>query len=89
MVYGPRDAVSILRREHRVAFRKIKETTSRTMTNAFAMVYGLAAFLAPVGGMVADRFGLGVTMAFASIAAGSSFFRVRVGRREHRIRSAF
>ena len=50
-----------------------------TMTNAFAMVYGLAAFLAPVGGMVADTFGLGVTMAFASIAVGSSFFVLELG----------
>ena len=50
-----------------------------TMTNTFAMVYGLAAFFAPVGGMVADTFGLGVTMAFASIAVGSSFFVLELG----------
>ena len=50
-----------------------------TMTNAFAMVYGLAALFAPVGGLVADKFGLGVTMAFASTAVGSSFFVLELG----------
>jgi MFS transporter, LAT3 family, solute carrier family 43, member 3 len=45
-----------------------------TMTNAFAYVYGLAAVFAPIGGMCADAFGLGVTMAVASVAVGMSFF---------------
>ena len=58
-----------------------------TMTNAFAMVYGLAALFAPVGGLVADKFGLGVTMAFAA-CGWVEFFRVRVRRNEYRVRSA-
>ena len=60
-----------------------------TMTNAFAMVYGLAALFAPVGGLVADKFGLGVTMAFGvASCVGSSFFVLELAENEYRVRSA-
>ena len=87
VVYGPRDAVSILRREHRVAFRKIRRRRrdhDERVCNGVRISGFFGASWRDGGGYVWVRGDHGVRVDCSRF----KFFRVRVGRHEHRIRSA-